>query len=410
MSRSTRFFASLSCILAFSLIVAGCGEATGNNQAEATTDHSKHGTHSNTAAAKGRLNFNTKNITRINQDDAVRVAVETSQTIWPATSNKNRPGTVLLGIKGSWKINLPAVTLVHHPNNGPLLYAEKDRIPEVTLQEIQRLNPTGSKMNQGVQVILIGDFANKVRQQLEKHGWKVDQIKGTEPAQIAKEIDAYYAKNSGGKFPNGVVIGSMDASEYTLPAANWISHMPEPLLYVNKDAIPQATMDALKQRNNKANIYLLGPEKSVSNKVEQQLQAYGKVTRISGETPEENAIAFAKFKDSTTGFGWGITKPGHGFTFNRVNRVDAAIASAPFAHLGKHAPMLLLQGAELSNPLHKYLMSLQPKYKKEPTEGPYSHAFLIGTEKSIPFSTQGMIDEMLEIVPESGEGHEAMGH
>ncbi|WP_051271260.1 ArsR family transcriptional regulator [Shimazuella kribbensis] len=364
----------------------------------------------NPSATKGRINVNTKNITRINQDDPIQVAIETSQIIWPATSDGNRPSAVLIGVIGDWKVNLPAVTLVHHPNNGPLLYAEKNQIPKTTLQELQRLKPTGSKMNKGVQVILVGDFADSVREQLEKQGWKVDQIKGNEPAQMANEFDAYYAKVSGGKFPNGIVVGSMDSSDYTLPAANWIAHMPEPLLYVSKNSIPQATMNALKQRKNKATIYLLGPESVVSKKVEQQLQAYGKVTRISGETPEANAIAFARFKDASTGFGWGVNQPGHGLTFVKTDQVDAGIASAPFAHLGKHAPMLLLQETELSSLIHGYLMGLQPKYKTEPTEGPYNHGFIIGTEKSIPFSSQGMIDEMLEIVSASGEGHEGMGH
>ncbi|TCS94987.1 cell wall-binding repeat-containing protein [Hazenella coriacea] len=409
MSKLIRFFSLFFSMLTLIFLLAGCGEVASKKQEDSTIDHSKHGME-NSSATKGLFSLNTKNVTRINQDDPIRVAVETSQTIWPATSDGNRPGTVLLGIGAEWKVNLPAVTLVHHPNNGPLLYAEKNQIPEATLQEIKRLNPTGSKMNKGIQVILIGDFANTVRQQLENQGLKVDQIKGTEPASMAKEIDAYYAKASGGKFPDGVVIGSMDSSDYTLPVANWIAHMPEPLLYVSKDTIPEATIDALKQRQNKANIYLLGPEKVVSKKVEQKLQFYGKVTRISGESPEENAIAFAKYKDLETGFGWGVTQPGHGLTFNRTDRVDQAIVSAPFAHLGKHTPMVLLQGTELSTPLHEYLMSLQPKFKKEPTEGPYNHAYVIGTEKSIPFSTQGMIDEMLEITSVSGKGHEDMGH
>lgn len=112
----------------------------------------------------------------------------------------------------------------------------------------------------------------------------------------------------------------------------------------------------------------MGPETVISKEVEQQLRAYGKVTRISGKTPEENAIAFAKFKDNETQFGWGVTKLGHGLV--RLDNIDAAISSAAFAHFGKHAPMLVLQGTNLSQPLHQYLMSLQPKFEKEPTEGP----------------------------------------
>jgi putative cell wall-binding protein len=358
----------------------------------------------NKGGDQNRLNMDTKNVTRINQDDPVKVAVETSQMIWPASHEGNRPGTVLLGVKDDWKTNLPAVTLVHHPNNGPLLYASKNSIPKETMDELKRLNPKGSEKNHDIQVILVGDFSDSVRKQLEDQGMKVDTVRGVNPADTAAKLDAYYAKTSG-DLPQSVIVGSMDVPEYTLPATNWIAHMPEPLLYVGKDNVPKETIDALKKRKNKANIYILGPKSVVSASVEKELDQYGKVKRISGKTPEENAIAFAKYKDKSTKFGWGITEPGHGLTFNRTDNVESAIASAPFSHMGKHAPMLLLDKGTLSEPMHKYLMSLQPTFKDDPTVGPYNHAFVIGSEKTISFTTQGMIDQMLEITPVNGGGH-----
>ncbi|GGE18950.1 hypothetical protein GCM10011571_21080 [Marinithermofilum abyssi] len=50
-------------------------------------------------------------------------------------------------------------------------------------------------------------------------------------------------------------------------------------------------------------------------------------------------------------------------------------------------------------------MSLQPTFKDDPTVGPYNHAFVIGSEKTLSFTTQGMIDQMLEITRENGDGH-----
>ena len=49
-------------------------------------------------------------------------------------------------------------------------------------------------------------------------------------------------------------------------------------------------------RKDKANIYVLG-RKNCFKRSRKELSKYGKVTRISGETPTENSIAFAKFKD-----------------------------------------------------------------------------------------------------------------
>lgn len=362
-------------------------------------------TNLNLSATEKLLTLQTKNVTRVNQDNGVLAAIETSQMVWPATNEGNRPNTVLIGIKGDWRVNLPAVSLIHYPNNGPLLYAEKDKIPVATMDEIHRLNPKGRQMNHGTQIILIGNFSNTVRNKLKQEGWKVDVIKRQEPANMAKQLDAYHTQLDGGKFPNNIIIGSMDMPDYALPAVNWIAHMPSTFLYVTKNSIPKATLEALQQRRNKANIYLLGPEKVISKQIEDQLQSYGKVTRISGNTPQENAIAFAQYKDPATQFGWGITQPGHGLTFHRLSNIDSSISSAAFAHLGKHAPMLILEKSYLSEPLKKYIISLQPSFTKDPKEGPYNHAYLIGTVKTIPFTTQGMIDELLEIKPKRGEGH-----
>ena len=49
-------------------------------------------------------------------------------------------------------------------------------------------------------------------------------------------------------------------------------------------------------RKDKANIYVLG-QKNCFKRSGKELSKYGKVTRISGETPTENSVAFAKFKD-----------------------------------------------------------------------------------------------------------------
>ncbi len=68
--------------------------------------------------------------------------------------------------------------------------------------------------------------------------------------EIASSLDEAHMQ----LYPNSVIIGSSEEEGrlYTTPAVNWISHMPEP------------TIEALKMRKDKANIYLLGPEKIVS--------------------------------------------------------------------------------------------------------------------------------------------------
>jgi hypothetical protein len=163
-----------------------------------------------------------------------------------------------------------------------------------------------------------------------------------------------------------------------MTASNWIVHMPEPILYVTKDDVPEATVEALIQRN---------------------------VTRIAGEDLVENAIAFSKYKDKETNFGWGLDDPGHGLSFVSTETPELALAGAPFAHLGKHAPVLWLEEGEVAESLYSYLGRLKPMFEDDPTTGPYNHAFMLGTADTIPFRTQGVIDERLEIVQENGMDH-----
>lgn len=350
----------------------------------------------------------TKNTTRVNTSDPAEAAVLVSQMLWTSTTEQNRPGAVILVNPEEWQVAAVSADLIHFPNNGPLLFTGKDSIPELTLNEIKRLNPTGAAENQGIQVILVGDLDKAVEEQVQSLGFKTDHLQATSPAEYGKLIDEYYAK-AAGEMPLSVVVGSQDQPEFTLPAVNWISHMAEPLLYVSKDEVPQETIDALTARNGQANIYLLGPESVVSPAVEEQLKQYGKVTRIAGKDAYDNAIAFAKFKDPQTQFGWGIDKPGHNLSFIPAGSTGLALAAAPFSHLGKHAPMLWTDKDQMPPSVMSYVMSIQPKYELSPADGPFNHAWLTGSEEQLTKVAQAEIDDMLEIISATGQGHSGHG-
>lgn len=390
-------------------ILSACTNSANNNTAKAENTVQPS---SNTTASKDKPEIPwiaSKNTTRINTDDALEAAVLVSQSLWMATSEDNRPGSIILTSPDNWKNAVVSADLIHHPSNGPILFVNKDGIPEVTANEMKRLKPKGVASNGGVQAILVGDLDQKVEEQVKELGFKTDKITADNPAALAKAIDAYYAKVAG-ENPTSVIVGSMESQEYTMPAINWIAHMPEPLLYVMKDEIPQETKEALQTRGGKANIYILGPESVVSAEVATGLKQYGKVVRIAGDDPYINAVAFAQYKDKETGFGWGITTPGHNFSFVNLDNPALAIAGAPFSHLGKHAPLLWTKKDSMPDSVMSYVMSIQPKYKESPTEGPYNHAWLIGSQASITAEAQGEIDSMLEIVSASGMDHGSMGN
>ncbi|WP_151734013.1 cell wall-binding repeat-containing protein [Paenibacillus tengchongensis] len=380
-------------------VLAGCTSGSNN---QASTDQ-------NGAGAEVLLPWiATKNTTRVNTSDPVEAAVLASRSLWTAQTDSNRPASVILTGMESWQIAAVSADLIHHPSNGPILFFREEGLPESTIAELKRLKPLGAESNGGVQAVLVGPVPDGVEAELEKLDLKVDVITGDDPAEIARNIDAYYAAVSGA-LPDGVIIGSVDSPEYTLPAVNWIAHMPEPLLYVGKDEIPEATVKALQERGGAANMYVLGPEAAVSAEVARELEAFGRVTRISGDDPYANAIAFAKYKDEMTGFGWGITSPGHNLSFVTTEDPLLATAVAPFSHLGKHAPLIYTEKDGLPDSVMSYTMELQPKYQDSPAEGPYNHAWITGGTDGITEHAQSEIDDMLEISPASG-GNPHSGH
>jgi len=376
-------------LLSASLMLAGCSALYPGVE------------HGQTSGQKAAVSFAvTKNTTRIPGEDSGALSISTAQMIWPATKAGTKPNVVLLAPKESWQAQLAALDLVHHPSDGPLLVTERGKVSQAVMDELMRLHPQGT--SDGTQVIAIGMDASVVKE-LSGH-FKVKEISGEKPEELAAAIDQFYADASG-SLPASVVVSTSESPEYAVPAGNWISHMPEPLLYVTRDSVPQATADSLKKRNGKATIYLLGPESIIDGSVEKELQEYGKVVRIAGNDPVANAIAFAAYKDPQTGFGWGITSPGHGLVLANAANVKEAIPTASFAHRGKHAPLLLTEQEQAPKQLHDYLTTLKPRYKKEPTEGPYNHLFIVGDQKWVSTEQQGDLDHLIEIESQDGQGH-----
>lgn len=384
-------------------ILAAC--ANGNEQEqnvepEVTTEENQE--NEAEVSKGGLLHLNTKNVTRLNSDDPFEVSVLTSQTIWPATHEANQPGTIMLAPLENWQLSLASLNLVHHPNDGPLLFTKEGTISDLILSEIERLNPKGNV--DGTQIMVLGQLNEGELDKISEY--EVVQIDEEDPAAFAYEIDDIYSQLIN-DVPEGVIIGSLDdqAKPYSIIAGSWITHMNESLLFVSETEIPAETIAALEKRDGNASIYVVGPETIISNDVVNQLSEYGEVTRIDGETPAQVSIEFAKFKDQTTNFGWGITSPGHGIVMVPTQVPELAITAAPFAHLGKHAPMVWLEDGDFTGEMHEYLEMLKPTFEHDPTEGPYNHAYLIGNEALVSFPTQGYIDEMLEIVPADGGGH-----
>jgi hypothetical protein len=128
-----------------------------------------------------------------------------------------------------------------------------------------------------------------------------------------------------------------------------------------------------------------------------QLRKYGTPKRITGSDPVTAAIAFARYRDGT--FGWGVVDPGHGLVFASVSRPLDAVAAAPLSASGTYGPLLVLDDTDkLPSAIVQYLLDIEPGYQKDPTRGVYNHGWIVGSDKAISIAAQSRIDSLLEIV------------
>jgi putative cell wall-binding protein len=354
----------------------------------------------NPKADQNLLHMQTKNITRLDTGSPIDMSVYISQLIWPATHNENQPGTVILAPLEDWQKSLVSTTLIHHPNDGPILFSEDGEVPDVVLAELERLNPKGN--DNGTELMIIGQMDDEVLSKLSHYN--IEQFDGENAASFAAEIDNYFTELIN-EVPESVIIASSEeeAKHYSLIASNWIAHMNESLLYVNDSGVPDETVEALERRNGNAKIYLLGSEEVIDESTFDMLSDFGKVERISGETPEQMAIEFAKYQDPDTSVGWGQEEAGHGLSFISTDSPEFAITGSALGHLGKHTPLIWLEDSGISDGLYEYLAEIRPTFDEDPMDGPYNHAYLLAGKEDVPFHIQGILDEKLEIAGDHGE-------
>jgi hypothetical protein len=128
------------------------------------------------------------------------------------------------------------------------------------------------------------------------------------------------------------------------------------------------------------------------------------IQRVGAEDPVANAIAFARYADSS--FGWNINDPGHGLVLANADRPLDAAAAAPLSASGTWGPLLVSDDAtSVPGPLRGYLLDLKPGYEDDPTRAVYNHAWLIGDTSAFEVSFQAQVDELIELAPiRSGRG------
>jgi hypothetical protein len=376
-----------SLLLAVGLALAGCSVGEDSSQPP------QLGAESGDEQAAAKLGFPasaTKNTVRVGGGDATADAAGVANALYPATGSSTRPTAVVLVEQNDWQAGITASVLSGPPIGAPLLLSDGDELPPVSRDTLERLKPTGSDLSRDAQVIRIGQEVAR------PDGYKLAVIEGDDPYERAGTIDRFFSA-ARGKPSRNVVVVSGESPEFAMPAAAWAARSGNAVLPVRGQSVPPPIRKALRE-HERPNIYVLGPERVIGKKVVDQLEEFGRVRRIEGRTPVENAIAFARFERG--GFGWGVTVPGYNFTVASTSRPLDAASAAPLATRGVFAPLLLTDRAgELPRALEDYFLSVQPGYEDDPGQAVYNRVWILGDDDTVSVEQQARLDQITELVP-----------
>jgi hypothetical protein len=352
------------------------------------------GVKSDTPRAAAELGFPTvatKNTTRVSGGDAATDAAGAASAVWPSVSDRTRPAVVALVDKDDWQGALAASVLGANPIDAPILLSDGNALPPVSAETLARLKPRGSQLTRGAQVVLIGPRPRAPQ------GFKPATLTGSDPYELAAAVDRFFSAAKG-KPSADVIVTTGEQAPYAMPAAAWAARSGDSVLFVKENEIPPATERALRA-HERPNIYVLGPPSVVSDEVATDLRKLGRVRRVDGPNPVENALAFARYRGPGD-FGWDANVAGRNLTIANANRPLDLAAGAALGANGIFAPLLLTDRDDpLPKPLDDFLLDVQPGFEDDPRDAVYNHVWILGDTRTISPAAQERIDEVSTLIP-----------
>jgi hypothetical protein len=361
-------------------------------------------------APQGAVSVVTKNTSRLGGADGASDAAAVARAVYPGLTPATRPQVVVVVDERNWPAALAAAAMASAPIRAPLLYSEGTTLPEVSLQALEAMRPTGSPAVGGAQVILLGSSAAAPA----GYTSRTVAVPTASAAAAAASVERLVTASRSAAPREVIMVASDSQRAIQMPAAGLAAESGAPILFAASTGVPRAT-GAVLSRLRRPSIYLVGFS-SIAKATLGELGRFGRVIPIAqtgtlaqAPTPVGNAIAVARFTDGV--FGWGVKEPGHGLVFANAGRPLDAPAAAPLSASGQYGPLLLLDSPDVvPAPLASYLADIQPAYGKapqyQPVHGAYNHGWLIGNESAISPATQAEIDAMLEIVPAKAASEE----
>lgn len=331
-----------------------------------------------------------KNVVRIPGIAPADTAAAAVLAVYPPSGNA-RPNGWVLTTPGNWQHALLAAQFAAQPSSAGLLVTNHAFLPSSSEDVLGRVAAATFPRSGGVQTLLLDSVGRDVLLYLTKLKLRVAQLPAPDPQALALRLVPF----RGGfahSFSSDVVVVSSQARDYALPAGAWSAYSGDSIAFVTRDAIPAATRALLLQRGKllaaKPSIYILGPRSVVSQGVQAQLAAYGTVKRIAGPDPVATAIAFARYRDPTTGFGWGLRHGPASVSLLDTSDPGNAIGAYDLAATGPQAPLLLTtRPGPLPATLAGYLQQLRGTGS--------SQGYVLGDTSSISSATLRELDGLL---------------
>lgn len=343
--------------------------------------------------------FATANTTRVAGPDAVANAAGVALAVHPSTGGVRGPAAVTLVDEADWPAGVAAASLVADPIGAPILVTASGELPELTDGALRELDPAGSADTDGIEAFALGAAA-------EPEDYRTRRVEGANPSELAARVERLRGRVAGR--PEHIVVTSSDEPAYAVPAAGWAARSGDPVLFVQRETLPDPTRRALERREGTP-VYVLGPRSAIPAKLFDEIRRVAPTAeRVAAEGPVENAIEFARYASGS--FGWNVNDPGHGFTVASADRpLDAAVAS-PLSASGAWGPLLLTDDAQAPPAaLRGYLLDVKPGYDQDPTRAVYNHVWLIGDESAISVGFQAQVDELAALAPVTpGSGADAI--
>jgi len=361
------------------LLVAGCGGAGG--------PHIQPGlTLGNVRLPPGEFG---RSVVRVGGLSAADVAGAAALALF---DRRQPPTGWVLARDDDWHDSVLAAQFAAGPVYSGLLAVDPDYLPTAATDVLKRIRPRMFPKAKGLEGLVVGGATPNLFGDVDQLDLKVSLLRAGSPEQLALKTVPYRGGFSGA-YSDSVMIVSNADRDYALPAAAWSAYSGDTLAFTDRDTLPQATRDLLVQRQKlrieQPSIYIVGPPSAVSSRVAAELRRYGPVKRISGADPAAVSVAFARYHDPATGFGWGIG--GGPASVSLVNRGQWANAIGAFSYAarGPQAPLLLLDRNDRLPPsVASYLTGLGQR-------GGRAQAYAFGDAKSIATGVLRQVDTLL---------------